>query len=67
MNNPFSIVHDKEEHTCTWCQSTFQSQEEGELLVYEKHCEVLCGTCLTKYVEGILKILENEKENTQTS
>jgi hypothetical protein len=58
MKNPFSIIDDTDELECSWCQCTFKTEEEGELIVHEKHCDLLCGECLTKYIEELLKELK---------
>lgn len=62
MKNPFSIIHDDEEFTCSWCQIKFLGIDEGELLIHEKHCDLLCGKCLEKYIAELLK--RYEEENT---
>ncbi len=57
MNNLFSIVNDKDEHECSWCQYEFNSEDEGELIVHEKHCDLLCGDCLQKYIFELIKMI----------
>tara|TARA_R110001592_G_scaffold21311_13_gene86226 strand:- start:417 stop:596 length:180 start_codon:yes stop_codon:yes gene_type:complete len=56
MNNPWSIIDDKDVHECSWCLYEFNAEDEGELIVHEKHCDILCGQCLEKYIKEIIKI-----------
>lgn len=62
MKHPFSIAEDNEEYQCTWCQNIFESKEEGEIIFVQQTCQILCGNCLTKYIEQIIELYE--KENT---
>lgn len=66
MNNPWSIIDDKDEHNCSWCEKKFKSDIEGELIVMDYFCAILCGDCLSKYTDD-LYILYYEKENIKVT